>query len=195
MFIFSVSVLNLLCINNPFWCLEIPSALLFIKNQKTDGRYQVQKVFIEGDHWKTKIHKRYPIQTAKQKNQNEQYYYSIYIKAIICPNTMMCRLVQSSPDNCGILWTKTTDNINHTNTDNTCSSCTVYNMTGMHGWVDWDFFCCCRGSIRGCKHTWCIQPSVMVVDSIAIAWLVSYLKALMALLEVVNTVADHSRVT
>lgn len=162
-----------------------------MKKQSTDSRYQVQKVFIEGDTWKT-----LPKRDAKTKPKWTTLN-SIYIKAIVCPNTMMCRLVQSSPDNCGNLRTKTTDNIRHINTDVTCSSCTIYNMTGMHDWVDcfFFFFFFCRESIRDCKPTWCIQASVMVVDCIAIVWPVSYLKASMALLEVSNTLAHHSRVT
>lgn len=187
-------MLNLLCTNNPFWCLEIPSALLFIKNQKTDGRYQVQKVFIEGDHWKTKIHKRYPKQTAKQKNKTSNTRFNLYQSYYLSKHND----VQVSPVQSRQLWHFVNqDHRQYKSHKHRQHLQFIYSIQhDRHAWLSWlGFFFFCRGSIRGCKHTWCIQPSVMVVDSIAIAWLVSYLKALMALLEVINTVADHSRVT
>lgn len=79
------------------------------------------------------------------------------IKVIICPDTMVCKLVQSKR-----LRTDATDNTHHTNTDDTCGSRTLHDV---HARLTRRF---CFGPVRGCKHTWWVQALVMEVD-IAIA--------------------------
>lgn len=107
---------------------------------------------------------------------------------VIIPDTNMCSLVQSSPVQSRQLWHF--ENQRQYTPHKQIRHLQFMYTTWQACTTELTVFFFLHGSIRGCKQTRCVQASVMVVDSIAVVWLVSDLKALMALLEVINTVAD-----
>lgn len=143
----------LLCINSTFWHYSLkPEDRHFLPGAK-------------GVYWRRWLNNKNPQTWAKTSNDcnkkpnnsttKQPTLESIYIEVIMCPNTMMCRLIQC----------RKTDNIPHTSTD--CSWWTQRDRRARLSWLS--SFVWQGGCVRSCKQTRCVWAPVMVLESIAIA--------------------------